>query len=545
VPFDFHEVEAPGFWGLKSFNQIRAGCESFRKASGQFIPGLGQVGAALDQAAEILRQSEPPLWSALTNLAIDGAPENQVRLITFASTARKQLFLYALLARHNLTEDDLRTVRTRIVSLEDLRRWERLKEDPSISDGANPSPDTRWLWHGILAGAPSPSLVPKLLPLLLQPQADVLVHPHQAASIARVTRECMNRLNGTPGNLVQLLGKLTNRVSLPTLTPAPPRLAVRKPLKLQVKEGKRAPAPEAEPIWAADDPVKEVARLLSADGYADDEEAAASDQPGPVETPPEVSRANLWCDEAIEVHFEQSLMAKFAPEGQINVIVATANGTKVEARFVRALKANDRVLFIDGQRRQSLYDLIISRVHRHPSIELHLALIRRWQQDFKMAYDRWRMKAVSDLAEFKETRTRDVAGLLQRLQAQGSAITCELTVTFWLDGTTLCPIDGEDLRRVATVLDLPFVQQNYRRIDQAASRLRGLHRGLSNSLNRWLERQAAQRSSQDDDELIAPDLGLRFGDIRNSLHILRVRSIQTVKGPFLREHLGQLVKENT
>jgi hypothetical protein len=99
------------------------------------------------------------------------------------------------------------------------------------------------------------------------------------------------------------------------------------------------------------------------------------------------------------------------------------------------------------------------------------------------------------------------------------------------------------MRRVADILGLAFVQQNYRKIDQAASRLRGLHRGLSNRLNRWLESEAAKFSGHDEDDLIDTELGLRFGDIRTSLRILQVRSIQKVKGPFLRENLGKLSKE--
>lgn len=543
VPFDFHEVEAPRFWGLKSFNQIRAGCESFRKACGRLLPELAQASAELDRAAELLRQAEPPLWSALGNLTIEGAPKNQARLITFSSAARKQLFLYALLARLNLTEDDLRSIGTWVVSLEDLRRWERLKEDPSLADGANPGPSLRALWHCVLAGAPSPTVATKLLPVILQPQVEVVVHPHQTGALSRLAKDFTSRLNETPANLALLLKNLTNNSSMAVAPRVPPRIAFRKPLKLTVKEGKRIPAPDGQPIWAAEDPVKEVARLLSADGYADDEDAGVSDQAEPAEMPSEAEPTNLWCDEAMEVQFDQNLMARFAPEEQINLIVSTANGIKVEERFVRSLKPNDRVLFIDGLRRQNLYELIISRVHRHPSIELHLAMISRWQHELKMAFNRWRLKAFSEPAEPNETGPRDVAGLLKRLQAQGSAITCELTISFWLDGTTLCPIDDRDLRRVADILDLDFVRQNYRRIDQAASRLRGLHRGLSKGLNRWLGHQATKLSAQDDDDMIAPELGLRFGDIRNSLHILRVLNTRLVKGPFLREQLGKLYKE--
>ncbi len=61
---------------------------------------------------------------------------------------------------------------------------------------------------------------------------------------------------------------------------------------------------------------------------------------------------------------------------------------------------------------KNLYDLIISRVHKHPSIELHIAIIRRWQEELRMAYEHWRIQPICQV-ELKDYGNRDLDGLLR------------------------------------------------------------------------------------------------------------------------------------
>jgi len=238
------------------------------------------------------------------------------------------------------------------------------------------------------------------------------------------------------------------------------------------------------------------------------------------------------------VQFDQGWQAYFALDDVINVV---SNG-RLDKRYVRSLRHEDRVLIIHGQQRQSLYDLIISRVHKHPSIELHLAMIRRWQEDLRVAYVQWCTRT-GEPSELRAYGARDLDGLLRRMQARGSQLVSSLTLSFWLKGFVLCPLDSEDLLRVGEVLNMGFVQTYYKRISQAASRLRGLHRGLSNRLNRWLQDQVTGAIQGNDDDVIDAELGLTFGDVRNSLLILRIKKIELVNGPFLRSTLGRLEKD--
>ena len=88
-----------------------------------------------------------------------------------------------------------------------------------------------------------------------------------------------------------------------------------------------------------------------------------------------------------------------------------------------------------------------------------------------------------------------------------------------------------------------FVEKHYKSISRAARRLRGLHRGLANKLNRWLRDQAAGNIQNKYDDIIDAKLGLTFEDIRNSLLVLQVTKIENVPGPFLRSNLGQIKRE--
>ena len=175
----------------------------------------------------------------------------------------------------------------------------------------------------------------------------------------------------------------------------------------------------------------------------------------------------------------------------------------------------------------------MTRLHQHPSLDLPIKLIRRWQSDFASSFGKWRIHQRLGLEE-----------LLEQMRRRGSALTSSFTLRIWLCGGTLCPENPDDLLRLAEVLDMDFVRQNYRHIHRAAIRLRGLHRGLSKRLNRWLEQQATGLTGGSDGAVIDADLGLTFGDFRNSLLVLRVATVQPITGPFLRTSMGTLERHH-
>lgn len=537
VPLDFYESESQHVWGLEPIGKLLRSCEVFRDACrhdyADLARELDKVGEHLEKTRTLLEETEPSIWEALCQLCIEEPMPDEARIITFLSRARKQLFLLALLARCNLVREDLEEVSTWIASVDDLRRWTRqLAEGPGVSEnGVLDTPHVDLSWRPLMVGLPGAQLTPKLAPFLTQRNADVLLYPHQGNAFTRRVSEWSRLLNPDASKSLQTLRGLGCSCSPSTKPPTADRIRVEDTAVFNVRSGRVVGRVSMAKLWEPEDETVSITRLLKTVEDSD-EEAAPPIEVRSVENETEAdeSRAReTWCDSALEVRFVGGWSILFDSDEQVNVLAVAPSGTRLDRRYVRSLRHADRVLLIHGQRRQNLYDLIVSRIHRNPAIELHVALVRRWQDDFAIAYRRWKRYGERNLDE-----------LLAQMRRRGSDLTNSFTLRQWLWRNTLCPQDPEDLLRLAEVLEMSFVKEHYRRIHNAASRLRGLHRGLSNRLNRWLEQETAGVTSQSDEDVIDEDLGLRFGDFRSSLQVLTVEETRTVAGPFLRTTLGRI-----
>ncbi|HEY9093915.1 MAG TPA: hypothetical protein VIN62_03680 [Candidatus Cryosericum sp.] len=544
VPLDFYEAEAPQFWGLNSLSRLSAASDHFRNACLKSAPGLHselqKVGDLLGQAKAGLEMQGCPLWDILGYLWMEDPEDDDARILLFPSGSRKRLFLSAMLARHNVTEDDFCENETYVLSLDELHRWiyaRHTSRDTANRDDSPMPPESR-VWRPLLVGLPSPAMTPRLLSVLLHPKVDVLLYPHQCPSFIRRQRDWAAHLTGESTRNFSALAGMSALPIPANLGTVRARVTMDDPVEVDVESFSKTKASSTGELWQPEDTVSEVARLFQADEESTSEEVVFN-EPAEVATTTNVETPEeIWCTEAIAIQFDQGWRAHFAPDDMINVV---QNG-KPDQRYVRALRVGERVLLIHGQQRQNLYDLIISRIHRHPSIELHLAMIRRWQEDLQVAFQQWQTHA-PDIPERVTHGSRDARGLLRRMQTLGSQLSSTLTVSFWLRGFVLCPQDPDDLRRVAEILNMRFVRQYHAPIVQAANRLRGLHRGLSIKLNHWLESHAMGTEHKNDNDVIDAELGLTFGDMRNSLLVLQVIGLQRVTGPFLRGNLGRVEKD--
>lgn len=544
VPIGYYETEAPRLWGLKSFGQFGSACEYFRRAcetiDSHLCRELEQIGSLLGEAKASLENNSCALWDALSNICIESSPDKEARIILFTSVARKRLFVISLLARYNLAEEDLRELRTYVASLDEYRRWVNHRDfshEQEVIDGLS-MPPSNLMWHPVLAGLPSPAVTPKLLPIFLERNVDILLYPHQCSLFTRRQTEWDERLTVTSSRIEWNIARLGGLVK-PDSVAYPHRIDLAEATEMNAETASKIRVPHAGPLWTPEDTVSEVSRLFQTEDESTEGEGSLSDHAEGGALAPAGDPEDIWVRVAIKVQFERGWCAYFSPSDVINVIQERS----LDSRYVRSLKGGERVLLINGQARQSLYDLIISRVHRHPSIELHLAMIRRWQEDYRIAFHQWKTQS-PEVDERREYGARDLDGLLRRLRALGSHLISPATLYFWLNGLVLCPLDPEDLRRLAEVLKMKFVIQYYVRISKAAIRLRALHRSLSIRLNSWLEDQASGEVHKRDDDMIDAELGLTFGDVRNSLLVLRIIGIQEVAGPFLRSVLGQAQKDS-
>ncbi len=528
VPVDFHEAEAQKLYGLRSFHYLRQSCKSFQAhcATGyQEIVAKLQAAESLSAAAvETMRQTSPPLWRALGTLILDEPKNRETRYLTFTSRSRRQLFLLALLAYYNITESDLAEIGTIPVTLSELRDIELFAANTDSQTA-----QTAGTCKGavLLAGVPSPYITGNLLPCFSHRSVDLLAYEYQERSLSRRVVEWASRCNPDPEYLTTSLRAVSGKERLDAQPPDTHRVVQRRSVEFDVGSGRKTDSrPYDRSLLQGFDAADELSKLFSE--TSGDEGAAtivsssgetASDGPTDVDD---------WCSNAVHLSFEQGWYGVFAPDERLYMMISSPEGPAIEQRYISAIRVHDRVLLIYGERRQSFYDLLISRVHSHPSFALHVALVNRWQDEIAQAYYSYGRRVSSPLTS-----------LHRALQEEGSTISYP-AVRLWLLGEILCPDDPQDLLRLGSVLQVPFVVSNYKRIHAAAKRLGGCHRALSRRLNSWLRSQAFGAESSADQDIIDADLGITFDDFRSSLMLLRVTDKRSVSGPIFKSRLGQL-----
>ena len=355
----------------------------------------------------------------------------------------------------------------------------------------------------------------------------MFVYEYQERSLSRRVVEWASRCNPDPEYLTSALVAVCGKERLDAQPPNTHRVGLRRSIEFDAGSGRKTGSkPYDKSLLYGFDAADELAKLFS-EAMGDEETVTIVPSSGEnVSDGP--ADADEWCSEAVHLSFEQGWYGVFAPDERLYVVISSSEGPAIEQRYISAIRVHDRVLLIYGERRQSFYDLLISRIHRHPSFALHVALVKKWQDEIAQAYYTYGRHVTSPLTS-----------LHRALQDEGSTISYP-AVRLWLLGEILCPDDPQDLLRLGSVLNVPFVVSNYKRIHAAAKRLGGFHRALSRRLNSWLRSQALSGESSADQDIIDADLGITFDDFRSSLMLLRVTDKRPVSGPVFKTRLGRL-----
>lgn len=442
------------------------------------------------------------------------------------------MFSLCLLARFNISEDDLKQVGT---SLDYLGR--------DHDDGVAGSEQTSGKRGGsddavpVFVGLPSRFAERRLDTLFHFGSVEVVLWPHQERVLAHRVRALSAELTFSSRGLQALL---------PELEEGSPRAHAQKAdespaLRLAVPREAVAGKPDDElrrraaavDLWKRPDAAEAIMSLFETLPPAEDDEdastAPALDDAHQTLEPPEAAES-AWVPDGYQLSFQDGRRLLLARDQTVNVIVRKQRGAELEERYVRAIQPGDEILFIHGQQRQSLYDLLVSRVHRDPVIAQYLALIRRWQDDLVRCFTE---------AERRNGLTPE--RLLADLQKRDSSLTSPHTIRAWLRRLVLAPNDAEDLQRVAQALSMTFVATYFRQIHKAGRHLKGLHINLSARLNRWLASgDAGSVVLGEADNVVDSELGLTVEDFRHSLVRLRVAQVAEQQGPFYRPHMGRL-----
>ena len=292
------------------------------------------------------------------------------------------------------------------------------------------------------------------------------------------------------------------------------------------------PAASDLALWKRPDAAEAIRALFASQDIEEDasEESEAIAQPVDQAETDGRSVEDEWIEEALRIVFDDGDQILLPLDDYVNVIARTAAGLKIEPRYSRSIRIGDEILLVHGEYRQGVYDLLVSRVHSHSTILPWLQLVDRWHQDLRRAF-----------IDAKRRSGATFESVLNALRKQGSEITTSASVRGWVLGLTLAPSDWQDIRRLGEVLSIPVAKQYPREIGNAAGRLAGMHRSLSNRLNRWLESEEAGAAVLTRAQAVVDaDLGLTIDDFKHSLVRGRVASVSQMHGPFLRSHIGHL-----
>ncbi len=532
VPLQFFEAESKHYWGVHPLQILKQTATRFVEAiaTRAIQQDLQKILVTITPVHEHFITHKPPFWVALEQLCIDPPRPEIPTILIFQNRASRQLFSLAMLAENNITEPDLQTLNVWLMTLKQFVQWQlslqKMKRDGlDVEEIPQPLKDNYPIWHPILIGPPKIYNYTRYAHLFSHQQMGVLLLPHQVHLANWHFEQWNRRFDEQVSQNMMTLSQLASHPPNTSQTSNKPttskRLLITAANDILLDDKVETIRSRIETLFKVAPRTEELAYLM--------DEIPAQVEVSPVadENPADVGDVSpqTFIDKALFVRFREKYEVAFSIEDKIQLIIETPTGRSRQERSVRSLRAGDAVLFINGQHRYNLYDLIISRVHDHPTFAVHISLIERWQDELVTCFQ----KAQKPLSQ-----------ILSQMQARGSQLQTESAIRFWLWGKVMCPKDAQDLQRIAEILEMPFVKQYHRQINRAARRLRGIHRSLARRLNTWLEQEALTSQRQSFNDVIDEDLGLEFKDFREALLILTVESMTEEEGLFLISDLRQL-----
>ena len=537
VPLAHYEVEADHYWGIHSIAHLRSGLDRFIKAVGD-LPVANFLEAARRQIEEItdwLGEHQPPLWGALIDLCIEDTPSDIDRLFVFGGQSHAQMFLNAMATQERVSQNTLAEMRIFPVSVSQLvrRLTDRQKHSESNVDSTGiidflPSGDRPCL--ATVVGIPSEYVCRTLGPLLAIEHLEILHYPHQVSRLDRLVAHLDAALD-TPHDV--WMATLRSLAGESRTEPVQRQRRTHFQLAA-VRNIQGRPLPTSSfrgfsPLWESGTRDDAIHYLFASDAGGEFADDGAISLIGTDDSRNEERDSTpVTVAKAIQIDFLGGWRGTFAPQQRLNFI--SADGI-LSSRTAASAHTGDRVLYIFGNRQQTLYELIVSRIHDEPEIQVHLNFIQRWQEEVQRQFRIWIQKGHTVDELFREMRRR------------GSSLRTSLAIRLWCEGLTLRPRDQEDLLRVAEILDMPFTRQCHEQVHRAGDRIHGLHIQVSLRLRYWLQHGAMETDMRND--VIDERTGLTFGDIQDALLPLKVRRLEEVDGPFDFMSLGQIERTDS
>nr|BDD46348.1 hypothetical protein 3 [Pseudomonadaceae bacterium] len=530
VPLADFEIESDHYWGVSSIADLTRGMNRFIKATrGMPIAGaLENARVRIEQAIGWLREHQPPLWNALIDLCIEDISDNIDRLFVFGGESHAEMFVNAMAAHERTPREVLAQMHIYPVSMSRLVRRLTGRELDSDRNGSLPTGDRPR--RATLIGIPSDYAYRTLGSLLTIERLEILHYPHQATRLEKLVELLDAALVPSRDEWFSTLRLLAGRPRGAIIQrPRARSFELAKTRTIQDRPRPNTSFCDSDPLWEPGTPEDAIRYLFAGDVGSEEtlyEPLALTD--ADVDRDRDHESTHVTVDNAIQIEFLGGWRGIFARQQRLNFIAADGS---LSNRAASSARSGERVLYVIGHRRQSLYELVVSRVYDDPEIQIHLNFIQRWQEEARAQFREW----------IRDGKT--VGQLFAEMKRRGSSLQSSLAVRWWCDGLTLRPRDREDLRRLAEILDMPFTRQCYQQIHRGGDRIHGLHIQLSLRLRNWLKRGATATEMRN--ELIDERTGLTLGDIQDALLPLTVHRVEEIEGPFYYAHLGQIERTDS
>lgn len=532
VPLASYEANCGRYWGLSSIAGLSGALSKFVEALQSHEPKIAgllrSAQSAVGAVHSLLQEQKPPLWNALIDLCIEDNPRDSERLLVFNSDSHARMFMEAMATQEGTPADALREMHVHPMSLTAmLRRLNAEKSDDLPLELQLIAPRHKRPWATTVIGLPSDKVYRRIAPVLATDSVEVLHYPHQrtrlTALIEYLNEALLPSADDWSSTLAVLAGRQSNGHARATRER---RFRLAAAREIQGRGRSHSQFTPSEPLWQGGSTLDALQLLFAGDDGANESRDVLplhndADNDAPSTGDP------ITVAKAMKLTFAGGWIGLFSMDQRLNFIGANEDLKQKPARLAAA---GDRVLYILGHQQQSLYDLVVSRVHHDPEIKTHLDYIGNWQREARAKFSEWTRsgKSLDDL----------YAGMVQR----GTKIQSGLAIWNWCEGLTLRPRDKEDLLRLSGILEMPFTRQCYQQIHRAGDRIHGLHIQLSLRLRSWIQQGAVSTDMRD--EVIDEAAGLTFGDIQDALLIVKVVEASEVIGPFYCQTLGTIERSS-
>lgn len=542
IPLKIYESECGNYWGLKRISRVK---EAFDKFLDTIEPQYPEIFEKLSETSSRLDRiyddfywnNDPEIWVALTDKIKQDVPENEIWILVFKVKARQKLFELSLLIKENVSSDSLEKKRIFITCLKDVHKTLKRIKTPDSFDDITINTANKKI-RSIIVGLPDIQTNPYLEDLFLQDSVDFFIYSHLNRVFEKRVDNWNSHFSQSLKSNVKILSKTLKIENISKIPTRSNHLLLKKPEIVISKNTtpRTSTLNDTSETNSEKEAIKNTVNnqfLSLTDLEEDDDSFFIEDNTNSNEA---TSRTNeILVNIAIEFQFETGEKALFSSNDTLKVINQALNSktlhTSTNDKLATNVRVGDKILFIRGQKRQNLYDLLISRIHGHPSVEIKLKLIKRWHEEFRTSFEKEKIK-----------NGRTLETVLYSIQKRGSKITSSQTLGLWLSESTIAPIDRDDLRYLGEELDLVFVKKYYKEIFAAAQRIRGIHVGFANKLNHWLLNQANGIVSDEKNvsDFIDEELGITLQDFKDSLLILSVKKVESKHGLFYKDDLGKL-----